>query len=521
MVGRAYTARQRRHRGPAGRGGRGSGVSMGICCGCLPPQDVNQDEEEVPVHLEAISEEAEESFTAEESRSSSSSSSAQSALLQRVMWKSQGYSEYTLYPGQPFCSVTDSHNQRTTAFRHPVTGQISPENTDFFVQELGNSHMSKLPSELRPPSMVSESSVAVTSSTVDAPSGLKWTSSQLWKKRSLHQEEPQRPCSGERMALQADSREETVLGSIPLPSYVISPVEPEDHISRKFAFKASHTGMRSYIYSKNSVIGSQAEHGGMRTYYFSADTQEDMNGWIRAMNKAALMQSHSLKRVGGGSRARAQTSRSTRHTGDPGFKAVYAADGDANGVSLDLELCLEPPCPSEKRRTQRAERRRSVSEGSPVIRADRKTRAEEDEETLAQVEHWVKVQKGEPKSHVSEFPLPRCTPPLQPKLLMTESYQSLPKSSLAVRPPARPGAPDLPSDYKYAHDRLSHFRMSTDERMAAKEGMVWQLYEWQQRQRFRHGGSVVPSVLTVPDYVDASSFRNDAGSLAGSCLLHM
>lgn len=56
--------------------------------------------------------------------------------------------------------------------------------------------------------------------------------------------------------------------------------------------------MRSYIYNKNSVIGSQAEHCGMRTYYFSADTQEDMNGWIRAMNQAALMQqSHTLKRL--------------------------------------------------------------------------------------------------------------------------------------------------------------------------------------------------------------------------------
>ncbi|CAF99665.1 unnamed protein product, partial [Tetraodon nigroviridis] len=84
-----------------------------------------------------------------------------------------------------------------------------------------------------------------------------------------------------------DSREETVLGSIPLPSYVISPVEPDDNISRRYAFKATHTGMRSYIYNRNSVIGSQAEHCGMRTYFFSADTQEDMNGWIRAMNQAA------------------------------------------------------------------------------------------------------------------------------------------------------------------------------------------------------------------------------------------
>jgi len=34
-----------------------------------------------------------------------------------------------------------------------------------------------------------------------------------------------------------DSREESVLGSIPLPSYVISPVGPEDRINRKFSFK--------------------------------------------------------------------------------------------------------------------------------------------------------------------------------------------------------------------------------------------------------------------------------------------
>ena len=28
-----------------------------------------------------------------------------------------------------------SHNQRTTAFRHPVSGQISAENMDFILQE--------------------------------------------------------------------------------------------------------------------------------------------------------------------------------------------------------------------------------------------------------------------------------------------------------------------------------------------------------------------------------------------------
>lgn len=46
-----------------------------------------------------------------------------------------------------------------------------------------------------------------------------------------------------------DSREETVLGSIPLPSYVVSPVEPEDHISRKFAFKVSPSFSRVRVIS--------------------------------------------------------------------------------------------------------------------------------------------------------------------------------------------------------------------------------------------------------------------------------
>ncbi|KAG8536452.1 hypothetical protein GDO81_026340, partial [Engystomops pustulosus] len=83
-----------------------------------------------------------------------------------------------------------------------------------------------------------------------------------------------------------DSREEAVLGSIPLLSYVISPTGAEDRITRKFSFKAVHTGLRAYIKRTDSF----QDHPSMRTYYFSADTQEDMNGWIRVMNQAALVQ---------------------------------------------------------------------------------------------------------------------------------------------------------------------------------------------------------------------------------------
>lgn len=66
----------------------------------------------------------------------------------------------------------------------------------------------------------------------------------------------------------------------------------------------------------------------------------------------------------------------------------------------------------------------------------------------------------------------------------------------------------MPSDYKYAQDRLSHFRMTTDERVANRDGMVWQLYEWQQRQQYRHGSPTAP-IYAGPDYLDAAgtSFR--------------
>lgn len=47
-----------------------------------------------------------------------------------------------------------------------------------------------------------------------------------------------------------DSREESVLGSIPLPSYVISPVGPEDRINRKFSFKVQLQRFLAYRFFK-------------------------------------------------------------------------------------------------------------------------------------------------------------------------------------------------------------------------------------------------------------------------------
>ncbi|KAM3624926.1 uncharacterized protein V6R79_003837 [Siganus canaliculatus] len=474
-----------------------------------------------------------------------------------------------------------NHNLRATSFRHPVTGQISPENTEYTLQDRIEASMSRSAASQRSPSMVTESSKAVTlPASVDVTSGSKGTRGtgkvhsfgkrdnaikrnlnipvvvrgwlykqdssgmRLWKRKWF-------VLSDYCLFYYKDSREETVLGSIPLPSYVIAPVEPDDHINRKYAFKASHTGMRSYIYNKNSVIGSQAEHCGMRTYFFSADTQEDMNGWIRAMNQAALMQqSHTIKREVEKPKKPVQQavpqtnhvhinqnssqSESLRKTDreDHPDTGIQVSHGDEARRGLEVQ-----GRPSQSSAEDRTERRSPDSgdcathkNGQPTViqvvlppeqngglvhQRNFVSRTDTDKHvqrknTLAQVQQWVNVHKGDPQKSApsAEFTLPRRTPPLKPKVSTADAaYQPLPKSPcLPSGSSSPPATNNLPSDYKYAHDRLSHFRMSTDERMASKEGMVWQLYEWQQRQQFRHGSPTAP-IYTGPNFTDSSSFR--------------
>uniref|UniRef100_A0A8C5HXB2 Pleckstrin homology domain-containing family A member 7-like n=1 Tax=Gouania willdenowi TaxID=441366 RepID=A0A8C5HXB2_GOUWI len=462
-----------------------------------------------------------------------------------------------------------NHNQRTTSFRHPVTGQISPDNIEYTLNDRIESRMSKSAANQRshgPESMVTESTKAVTSAAVVGTSGSKVSSTgkvhsfgkrdhaikrnlnvpvvvrgwlykqdssgmRLWKRKWF-------VLSDYCLFYYKDSREETVLGSIPLPSYVIAPVEAEDHINRKYAFKASHTGMRSYIYNKNSVIGSQAEHCGMRTYFFSADTQEDMNGWIRAMNQAALM--HLKKYIEKAEQQAVpqanhvhiiQTDRTGRE--EPQDNGIRLAPGEE--LRYGLEIQGKPVQSAQQERTDRLspepvsgpthrnghpsviqvtlppeQNGNVVYQRGFVHRAGTEKHVQR-KNTLAQVEQWVKVQKGDPQKSApaaAEYNLPRRTPPLKPKVSTTDvPYQSMPKSPRLPSGSSPPPATcNIPSDYKYAHDRLSHFRMSTDERMATKEGMVWQLYEWQQRQQFRHGSPTAP-VYTGPNFTDSSSFR--------------
>uniref|UniRef100_A0A8B9T1S1 Pleckstrin homology domain containing A7 n=1 Tax=Anas platyrhynchos TaxID=8839 RepID=A0A8B9T1S1_ANAPL len=478
------------------------------------------------------------------------------------------------------------HNQQTTSFRHPVTGQVSPENIEFILHEELNSPMSKQQINQRPSSMVSESSTAVTMSAVDTKPG-KTNEQKTSNKDKVHsfgkreqaiRRNPNVPVivrgwlhkqdsSGMRLWKRRwfvladyclfyykDSREESVLGSIPLPSYVISPVGPEDRINRKFSFKAVHTGMRAYIYNKNSVIGSQAEHSGMRTYYFSADTQEDMNGWIRAMNQAALMQTRSsLKRenekvdqqavpqvnhvdackvcvksestdtkenyqksaemLGYDKREETRREKEEEERYILRKEALDTKKGKAKHALTERSQAAQP-LPVEKNGTLPSSlsmsaglveqngtgsyKRGFVPRTNPDKQIQRKS-------NMAQVEHWVKVQKGDTKSLASDQTLTRQGPnPPFP-----ENYHTLPKntrqpSGSSPPPPNR----NLPSDYKYAQDRVSHLKMSQEERKANKDGTVWQLYEWQQRQQFKHGSPTAPLYVGSSDFMDRGKSKS-------------
>ncbi|XP_059831721.1 pleckstrin homology domain-containing family A member 7 isoform X3 [Hypanus sabinus] len=470
-----------------------------------------------------------------------------------------------------------NHNQRTTSFRHPVTGQISPENDEYILKEQPNIHMSKQQVSQRPHSVVSETSTGVTTSTIgnvpiskvlktngkvhnfgkreqsikrnpNAPVVVRgWLYKQdssgmrLWKRRWFALSEY---C----LFYYKDSREETVLGSIPLPSYVISPVEPDDHISRKYAFKATHTGMRTYIYSMNSIIGSQADRTSMRTYYFSADTQEDRNGWIRAMNQAALMQTNTLKREpenGDGPRP-IQSNHIYSHKGFTkpevyqskehaqkldkfGFEkhkeimrsrdeeeryGFQKAPVEVSGRKLNnkmQESSKESDIFIERHASSQPQRNGAVQpSATSTTQVDQNgatvyqrgfagqpgTEKVQHKSSMMQ-EHWVKSHKGDNRSLSPTQTLPhRTANPSQP---YSENYQTLPKNIGQAPESSPPPHHNLPSDYKYAQDRVSHLKMTHEDRKATKEGTVWQLYEWQQRQQFKHGSptaSVYPSHAT-------------------------
>ncbi|KAJ7422210.1 pleckstrin like proteiny domain containing A7 [Pitangus sulphuratus] len=418
----------------------------------------------------------------------------------------------------------NGHNQQTTSFRHPVTGQVSPENIEFILREEQNSSMSKQQINQRPSSMVSETSTAVTTSAVDTKPGSKDSSGmRLWKRRWF-------VLADYCLFYYKDSREESVLGSIPLPSYVISPVGPEDRINRKFSFKSllgsafscvHHAQLKENLKCRETAkVDQQAvpqvNHVDACKECVKAENTDTKESYQKSAEMLGYDKREEIRRE------KEEEERYIHRKGTLETKKGKAKHALTEADSLFPDLTnaskaswsqVAQPQPAEKNGTLPSSlsvsaglveqngtgsyKRGFVPRTNPDKQFQRKS-------NMAQVEHWVKVQKGDTKSLTSDQTLTRQGPnPPFP-----ENYHTLPKNTRQPSGSSPPPNRNLPSDYKYAQDRVSHLKMSQEERKANKDGTVWQLYEWQQRQQFKHGSPTAPLYVGSSDFIDRGKSKS-------------
>ncbi|XP_077091234.1 pleckstrin homology domain-containing family A member 5 isoform X30 [Siphateles boraxobius] len=209
-----------------------------------------------------------------------------------------------------FCTTPrSSHNERKVTCKHPVTGVPSQDNCIFVVNEQPATKAPEAEKKERPTSTMSEASnytggsdyTTHPSSPTTRPSRSSKKVHNFGKRSNSIRRNPNAPVvkngwlykqdsTGMKMWKKRwfvlcdmclfyyrDEKEEGILGSILLPSFHISMLSVDDHISRKYAFKATHPNMR--------------------TYYFSTDTAKDMESWMKVMTDAAMVHTEPIRRL--------------------------------------------------------------------------------------------------------------------------------------------------------------------------------------------------------------------------------
>ncbi|KAM6090641.1 pleckstrin homology domain-containing family A member 5 isoform 20-T20 [Theristicus caerulescens] len=436
-----------------------------------------------------------------------------------------------------------NHNERKVTCKHPVTGQPSQDNCIFVVNEQTAAAMTSEEKKERPVSMICEatnynltsdyaahpmSPVGRTSRSSkkvhnfgkrsnsikrnpNAPVVRRgWlykqdsTGMKLWKKRWF-------VLSDLCLFYYRDEKEEGILGSILLPSFQISVLSPEDHINRKYAFKAAHPNMR--------------------TYYFCTDTGKEMELWMKAMTDAALVQTEPVKRVEKLTtehtppreannisnhrvliKPEAQNNQKNKEVNkNEEKKALEAEKYGFQKVGQDKPLTKINtvklnPFGSEYRTlpitTIQAGHFRPVhlngseNKAVGVVLADtgdggqhnavqshmESERVMQRTNSMLQLEQWIKIQRGkgqeeETRGIISYQTLPRNMPSHRPQVLprYPEGYRTLPRNSKA-----RPES--LCSVTPSAYDRAIGPVTAEEKRRSMRDDTMWQLYEWQQRQ---------------------------------------
>ncbi|XP_051029381.1 pleckstrin homology domain-containing family A member 5 isoform X10 [Phodopus roborovskii] len=449
-----------------------------------------------------------------------------------------------------------NHNERKVTCKHPVTGQPSQDNCIFVVNDQTVATMTSDEKKERPISMINEASNYSMASdyTVHPMSPVGRTSRaskkvhnfgkrsnsikrnpnapvvrrgwlykqdstgmKLWKKRWF-------VLSDLCLFYYRDEKEEGILGSILLPSFQIAMLTSEDHINRKYAFKAAHPNMR--------------------TYYFCTDTGKEMELWMKAMLDAALVQTEPVKRITFNFRVDKITAEgaSTKETNNipnhrvlikpelqnnqknkeisksEGKRALEAEkygfqkDGQErpltkiNSVKLNSvpsEYESGPACPppnvlyrpinvnSSDGKTGNGGladvRGGSHPHAGPL--ATEADRVIQRTNSMQQLEQWIKVQKGrgleeEPRGVISYQTLPRNMPSHRAQVVARypEGYRTLPRNS-KTRPES------ICSVTLSGHEKTGPG--PEEKRRSMRDDTMWQLYEWQQRQ-FYHKQSTLP-----------------------------
>ncbi|XP_041058878.1 pleckstrin homology domain-containing family A member 5 isoform X6 [Carcharodon carcharias] len=466
-----------------------------------------------------------------------------------------------------------NHNEWKVTCKHPVTGHTSQENCIFVMNDNFRTAAAMASQERkdRPVSMVSEVSTYTMASEMAllpmSPAGRSsrpskkihnfgkrsnsikrnanapvikrgWlykqdsTGMKLWKKRWF-------VLADLCLFYYRDEKEEGILGSILLPSFKVAPISPEDHINRKYAFKAAHPNMR--------------------TYYFYTETAKEMESWMKAMIEAALVQTEPVKRtekltseivapkevnhIANHKMLVKPELQNNQKNIDPtlGLRQIdnmsithadkygFEAEGlDQHKPLTKINSIKLQPAESEdvtsgtnnlqshQYKSQHANASNTQSPIGPVgvsvenvdtgrERLNDSGRGIQRTNSMVQLEQWVRTHKGksqeeEPRSITCYQTLPRNLPSYRAQVI--PCYRTMPRQS-TTRPDS------ICSVSPSAYDRVLRPPSSEEKRKSMRDDTMWQLYEWQQRQVYhkhgtlsRHGTLSTP--VTMMNIVDQS-----------------
>ncbi|XP_073328351.1 pleckstrin homology domain-containing family A member 5-like isoform X3 [Pagrus major] len=487
-----------------------------------------------------------------------------------------------------------NHNERKVTCKHPVSSLPSQDNCIFVVNEQSAPKVPTNEKKDRPLSTMSEASNYTGSSDYAAnpsssPAGRpsrpskkihnfgkrsnsirrnpsapvikrNWlykqdsTGMKLWKKRWF-------VLSDLCLFYYRDEKEEGILGSILLPSFHISMLSVDDHINRKYAFKATHPNMR--------------------TYYFCTDTAKEMESWMKVMTEAALVQAEPVKRLdrlkveqcgpqeinhvanhrppltqpeiqnnernrevdrevdreraAAVPSAAAEEERKQRDAERYGFQkdgmererpltkinSIKLQPAQAAAVKANI---ASPQTPTEMDGSHRGPQVNGSGEQSPADGMGAPPRRSPTQEpdrglsrtsSMQQLEQWVRTQRGrnqddDTRSVTSYQTLPRNMPshrvPYMPHY--GDGYCSMPRNSMAQRDSICSISPSL---YDQALGPSP-----VDKRRSMRDDTMWQLFEWQQRQAYTRQPGLYSNMASPKTMINLSEHAAPSHSIPPS-----